>query len=66
MRELPRDKGKILEIFRHYNFQDEYEHPLENCVEFQALVDAYCSIKQGTPYKIEDKGEIKWPWDKKP
>lgn len=64
MRELPRDKNKILEIFRLYDFRNKLGHPLENCVEFQALVDAYCGMKQGISYRIEDKGIIKWPWER--
>lgn len=60
MRELPRDKGKILEMFRRYDFRMEAGNvKLENCTEFQALVDAYCKkepekgehfiIRHGTP-----------------
>lgn len=67
MNDLPRDKDKILEIFRRYNFQDGYEHPLENCIEFQALVDFYCKqtvdntgfnslVRNGCPTPPQDAG----------
>lgn len=67
MKELPRDKDKILDIFRRYKFHDEYEHPLENCVEFQALVDFYCEkpvdntgfnslVRNGCPTPPRDAG----------
>lgn len=63
MKELPRDKDKILEIFRLYDFRMEAGNvKLENCIEFQVLVDAYCSKKQGKgEYSVTRHGTPETP-----
>lgn len=44
---LPRDRKRVLEIFEMYKFEDEYGHPLTNCVDFLQLVDAFCAGSGG-------------------
>lgn len=70
MKELPRDKDKILEIFRLYDFRMEAGNvKLENCDEFLKLVDAYCDkktkkqgdcsvVRHGTPEKPPKKSHF--------